>query len=228
MTTAVTLVQGVTGAGLSGTQTPVSNASNAAASQAFVNQQILYDTATVPMAVTGGTISQYSAGSGATFVIFASAGVVSSIVSVITGGTGYAVGDSFLINGGNFDARIRVTSVVGGVVQSGGLSVLFGGSGYTTGATTSSTVIPIGQRFIMLNGVLASNLLYILNSGTRNTASRRPVFANNTTGAFTVTIKLSDGAGSSIGTGVVLAQGTNNSTAQLLVTDGVTDVWTVA
>lgn len=95
MTTAVTLVQGVTGAGLSGTQTPVSNASNAAASQAFVNQQILYDTATVPMAVTGGTISQYS-------------------------------------------------------------------------------------------------------------------------------------AGSSIGTGVVLAQGTNNSTAQLLVTDGVTDVWTVA
>ena len=228
MTTAVTLVQGVTGAGLNGSQTPISNASNAAASQAYVNQQILYDTATVPMAVTGGTISQYTAGSGLQVVIFVSSGIISSIISVINGGTGYAVGDMLLVGSGNFDARVRITNVVGGVVQSGGVSVLYGGTGYTTGATVGTAIIPIGQRFITLNGILSSNLIYILNSSNYNTGSRRPVFANNTTGAFTVTVMLSNGAGGTMGTGVALTQGTNNSTAQLLVTDGVNDVWKVA
>ena len=39
------------------------------------------------------------------------------------------------------------------------------------------------------------------------------IFTNNTTGAFTVTVKLSNSADGSVGNGVVLAQGTNNSTA---------------
>jgi hypothetical protein len=226
---AVSLAQGVSAAAMPGTQTPISNASNVAATQAFVNQQILYETATVPLSgITGGTISQFSAGSGAQFVIFVVSGAISSVLSIVTGGSGYAVGDSFLVNGGNYDARLLVTNVSGGVIQSGGLQLLYGGTGYSTGATTGSTTIPIGQRFITLAGVLTSNLTYILSPGNYNTASRRPVFANNTTGAFTVTVKLSDGAGSTVGTGVVLTQGTNNSTAQLLVTDGVNDVWKVA
>ena len=228
MTTAVTLVQGVSGIPVGVSAPPISNGGSTAATQAFVNQQILYDTATVPLAVTGGTVSQFTQGTGLVVVIFASGGVISSILTVVSGGTGYAVGDMLLISGGNYDARVRVTNVVGGVVQTGGVSVLYGGSGYTTGATVPIAQIPIGQRSIVLNGVLTSNLVYILNGGGYNLGSRRPMFSNNTTGAFTTTVFLTNGAGGTIGTGVVLTQGTNNSTAQLLWCDGTNDVWKVA
>lgn len=225
---AVTLVQGVSGVPVGVGAAPIANSANAGATQAFVNQQILYDTATVPMTVTGGTISQFTAGSNLQVVIFASAGIISSIVSIVTGGTGYAVGDQLLVGAGNYDARIIVTNVVGGVVQTGGVAVLFGGSGYTTGVQAPGALIPIGQRSIILNGVLTSNLLYILNAGGYNRGSRRPMFANNTTGAFTVTVKMSNGAGGTVGTGITLTQGTSNSTAQLIFCDGVNDVWKVA
>lgn len=230
MTTGVTLVNGVSGisVGTGGSSTPVSNGATTAASQAFVNQQILYDTATVPLAVTGGVISQFTAGTGLQVVVFASGGVISSIVSIVTGGTGYAVGDSLLITAGNYDARVLITNVSAGVVQSGGVSVLYGGTGYSTGVQAPGGAIPIGQRSVVLAGVLTSNLTYILTGGGYNLGSRRPMFSNNTTGAFTTTVKLSNGAGGTLGSGVVLTQGTNNSTAQLLWCDGVNDVWKVA
>jgi hypothetical protein len=213
---------GTSGAAVTGT--PIDNTTSSATNQ-FVNTQIIRFSANVPLAVVGGTYNQGAVGSGVNFVIFSSAGVVSSVVSIIGGGTGYQVGDMLLVQGGNYDARVRVTNVVGGVVQSGGLQVLYGGTGYSTGATVQTMDVPPGQRTIVLNGTLTSNLTYILSSGTFNNASRRPVFINNTTGAFTVTVKISNGSGGSTGTGVVLPQGTSNSSSIELMTDGSTDVW---
>lgn len=208
---------GVTGTGIDNT--------TALATDAFVNQQIIRFSANVPLHITGGTYNQAVTGTGVQFVIFASGGVISSVVSVITGGINYAVGDMLLVQGGNYDARLRVTNVVGGAIQSGGLEVLYGGTGYSTGATVQAADVPPGQRTITMTGILTSNVTYILANGTFNNASRRPEFVNNTTGAFTVTVKISNGLGGSTGTGVVLPQGTNNSTAVTLMTDGSTDVW---
>lgn len=217
-TTVASTVTGVTGNGIEN--------STQLATDAFVNQQIIRFSANVPLNVAGGGIfNQAVTGTGVSFVIFVVGGTISSVVSVISGGTGYAVGDMLLVQGGNFDARVRITNVIGGVVQSGGISVLYGGTGYTTGATVQAADVPPGQRTIVLTGVLTSNITYILANGTFNNASRRPEFVNNTTGAFTVTVKISNGAGGSTGTGVVLPQGTNNSTALELMTDGSTDVW---
>jgi hypothetical protein len=216
-TTVAATVTGVTGSGVEN--------STQLATDAFVNQQIIRFSSNVPLAITGGTYNQASLGTGVSFVIFVSGGVISSVISIISGGTGYAVGDMLLVSGGNFDARVRVTNVSGGVIQSGGLQVLYGGTGYTTGATVQAMDVPPGQRTIVLTGVLTSNVTYILQSGTFLNASRRPEFVNNTTGAFTVTVKISNGAGGSTGTGVVLPQGTNSSTAVTLMTDGVNDVW---
>lgn len=195
------------------------------ATDAFVNQQIASSTANVPFPLVGGVYNQASLGTGASYVIFASGGVISSIITVINGGSGYAVGDLLLVIGGNYDAVLRVTNVSGGVIQSGGLSVIYGGTGYTTGSTTSSVPVPPGQRTVTFTGVLTSNVTFIIQNGTFLTASRRVEFNNNTTGAFTITVKLSNGAGGSVGTGVVLPQGTNNSTAVIVQTDGINDVW---
>lgn len=195
------------------------------ATNAFVNQQIASTTANVPFPVTGGVYNQASNGSGASFVILVSGGAITSVVAIVSGGTGYAVGDLLLVIGGNYDGLLRVTSVSGGVIQSAGLSVIYGGTGYTTGVTTSSIDVPPGQRTVTLTGVLTSNVTFIIQRGTFLTAARRVEFNNNTTGAFTITVKLSDGAGGSVGTGVVLPQGTNNSSALMVQTDGQNDVW---
>lgn len=206
------------------TQSRSDNSSNLATTQ-FVNQQISGAEATIPASTTGGIYNQASLGTGLQIVIFVSGGVVSSILSVVTGGTGFAVGDVLVLPAGNSDAIVRITNVVGGVVQSGGVSVVYGGSGYTTGATVAAVPVPPSQRTIIFSGVLASNLTLIVQNGTALTASRRFEVVNNTTGAFTTTVFLSNGAGGTTGNGVVVPQGTNASTAMQLFTDGVTDVW---
>lgn len=215
--TVAATVTGILGARIDNTSSLATNA--------FVNQQIASATASVPIPLASGVYNQASLGSGASFVILASGGVIGSVVALVSGGTGYAVGDLLLVASGNDDALLRVTNVSGGVIQSGGLAVLYGGTGYTTGATTGAVSVPPGQRTVFLTGALSGNVTFIIQNGTFLTASRRVQFNNNTTGAFTVTVKLSNGAGGSVGTGVVLPQGTNNSTAVLLQTDGVNDVW---
>lgn len=190
-----------------------------------INQQIAAATATIPVTTTGGIYNQASLGTGLSVVIFVSGGVVSSILSVVTGGTGYAVGDVLVLPSGNADAVVRITNVSGGVVQSGGVSVVYGGTGYTTGVTVPAVPIPAGQRTIEFSGVLTSNVTLILQNGTLLNASRKAIVANNTTGAFTSTVFISNGAGGTTGNGLVIPQGTNNNAAVLLFTDGVTDVW---
>jgi hypothetical protein len=197
--------------------------STLAASDAFVNQQIASSTATVPFPVVGGVYNQASLGTGAQLVVFATGGVVSSILTIANPGSGYAVGDLLLLPAGNSDAVVRVATVSGGGVVT--VNVIYGGTGYTTGAQVTAIDVPPGQRTVTLTGVLTSNVTFIIQRGTFLTASRRVEFNNNTTGAFTVTVFLSNGAGGTTGGGVVLPQGTNNSSALQVETDGQNDVW---
>ena len=194
------------------------------ATTSFTKQTVLAATAEIPIAsFTGGTYNFASIGTGAQLVVFASGGTVSSILTIANPGTGYQVGDCLVMVGGNGDAIVRVTSVSGGGITAA--SPIYGGTGYTTGAQLTGSPLPPGSRTANLNGVLASNATIIIPAGTFLQGARRIGFQNNTTGAFTTTVKLSNGAGGSTGTGVVLAQGTANSTSILLYTDGVTDVW---
>jgi hypothetical protein len=226
MTTAVSLVTGVSGAGV-GFQPPGSNSNNTPATTAFVNNQIAYFHATLPLSgVTGGVYNQASLGSGCTFAILSSGGVITGIATIVSGGANYVVGDMLVAQSGNYDAVVRVTSVNSGSVLT--LAVVYGGTGYTNGLQATANQIPPGSRFVPIFGALTSNMTIIIANGPSLTFSRSPIFANNTSGAFTVTVLLSNGAGGTVGTGVVLTQGSNNSTAQLVVTDGQSDVWKVA
>jgi hypothetical protein len=194
------------------------------ATDAFVNQQNAAAVATVPAAnVIGGVYNQATLGSGAQVVVFVSGGVVQSILAVAVPGTGYAVGDLLILPAGNQDAIIRVATVSGSGIATA--SIVYGGSGYTTGVQVPVMAVPPGRRAVVFTGTLTSNLTFIIQNGTYLTASREVEFANNTTGAFTVTVFLSNGAGGHTGNGVVLPQGTNNSTALSVYTDGVNDVW---
>lgn len=204
------------------TQNPLDN-STLLATDAFVNQQNSRATATVPFVLTGGIYNQASRGSGAQIVIFATGGVVNGVLTVVNPGNGYAVGDLMILPGGNYDAIVRVTGVSAGGVTS--VSIPYGGTGYVTGIISTAIDVPPGRRTVTFTGALTSNVTFIIQNGTFNTASRSVEFNNNTTGAFTVTVFLSNGAGGTIGNGVVLPQGSNNSTAMLVQTDGVNDVW---
>lgn len=204
---------------------PRSDNSTFIATTAFVNQQISGLNSSIPVATTGGIYNQASLGSGLMLSITTTSGVVSGISAVTAGGSGYAVGDVLVIPAGNVDAIVRVTSVVSGVVQSGGVAIVYGGTGYANSGAAPAVLIPPGQKSISFTGALTSNVTLIIQNGTFLTASRKPWVANNTTGAFTATVFLSNGAGGTTGNGVVLPQGTNNSTGILLYTDGVTDVW---
>jgi hypothetical protein len=191
----------------------------------FVKRSILAATAAIPITnFTGGTYNFATTGTGASFAVLTSGGAISSVITVVSGGSGgYQVGDCLIMVGGNGDALLRVTGVSGGAVTSA--SILYGGTGYVGSLQLSGIPLPPGARTGLLSGTLTSNALIIIPAGTYLQGGRRIAFANNTTGAFTTTVKLSNGSGGSTGTGVVLPQGTANSTSILLYTDGQNDVW---
>ncbi len=218
-------ITGVAISNSTGVTQPTTDNSTLLATDAFVNQQIIRSTETVPITLTGGVYNQATLGTGFSPVIFASGGVVQSILTIVNPGSGYAVGDLITLAGGNDDATLRVATLSGSGVAS--VTVLYGGTGYTTGVQVMGTPIPPGDRNVVFTGTLTSNVTFIIAAGTYNTASRRPSFANNTTGNFTVTVFLSNGADGTTGTGYVLPQGTANSTSVLLQTDGETDVWPI-
>ena len=200
--------------------------SNLIATDSFAKRSILASSATIPINVNvggGGVYNFQTAGTGAQLVIFATGGVVQSIPAVAAGGAGYQVGDCLILAGGNGDALAYVSSVSSGAITAA--LVLYGGTAYTTGATLVGMALPPGSRTGALTGALTSNATIIIPAGTYLQGGRRIGFQNNTTGAFTVTVQLSNGAGGSTGTGTVLVQGSNNSTSELLYTDGQNDVW---
>lgn len=199
--------------------------SNQVATSAFVRQSILAASATVPINIIGGggTYNFASIGTNALFGVTTSGGALATISSVVTPGTGYQVGDCLVMLGGNGDAVVYVTAVSGGGVTAA--TVLYGGTGYSGTPQLSGSALPPGSRTGLISGTLTSNATIIVPAGTFLAGGRRFSFANNTTGAFTITAKLSNGTGGSTGTGVVLPQGTANSTSIIIYTDGVTDLW---
>jgi hypothetical protein len=210
--------------GVTATEQGYLDNSSLVATNSFVKRSILAATGTIPIAnVTGGTYNFQTTGSGTQIVVLASGGSITSVLTVAVPGSGYQVGDCLLMVGGNGDAILRVTSLSGSGVA--GASVVYGGTGYTTGAQLAGMPLPPGSRDGVITGTLTSNLTIIIPAGTYLQGSRRIVFNNNTTGAFTTTVKLSNGSGGSTGTGVVLPQGTNNSSSAILYTDGQNDVW---
>jgi hypothetical protein len=196
----------------------------------FTNNSIIRAGATSPIVIAGGTYNYASLGTGLNVVVLVSGGTVESILTLVSGGTGYAVGDVLYLSGGNSDAVIRITNVSGGVVQSGGVQILYGGTGYTTGAQLTAIQPPIDARnTLTLTGALTSNAQFILQAGTFLTASHQLIINNNTTGAFTVNFCMSNGSDAcNGGPAVTVPQGTNNSCATIIQKDGETGIWLAA
>ncbi len=190
---------------------------------AFVKQLILARTAYVPMTITGGTYNFATAGIGAIFGVTTSSGAIASVTGIVAGGTGYQVGDVITMVGGNGDGLLYVSSVSSGAVTAA--TVFYGGTGYSGTPQLSGSPLPAGSRTASLSGTLTSNATIVIPNGTYLAGARRIGFQNNTTGAFSITVKLSDGLGGSTGTGFTLPQGSGNNTSLLAYTDGVSDVW---
>ena len=210
--------------GNSSTNTNSYDASVQVATDAFVQNALLLSMATQPLAITGGTYSFQPAGSPSYPVIncTASAGAVVSCV-VFSGGSGFAVGDMFVPAGGNHDALLRVATVSGSAVAS--IGVVYGGTGYTTQSGIGSSATSAIPYTFLLSGTLTSNATIIMNSGTYQTASQQWFLANNTTGAFTVTVCVSNGSDAcTAGRSAVIPQGANNSRLVGVQTDGVLNV----
>ena len=172
------------------------------------------------------TFSFASVGSGGLFTFSsASGGVLTSNPSISFGGYGWQVGDLCTVGGGNNDAVILVTSVASGAITVAVL--LYGGSGYYQSSYTNAPVYPQRSwafRYTLTGALTASNTI-ILSPGALLTRSDYFSFVNNTTGAYTVTVKIGTSSGTSTGTGVVVQQGISSRTPALIATDGVTDVW---
>lgn len=200
-------------------------------SDAFVNSEIIRSKSTIPLNITGGTYNFESLGSGLTVVPFSSGGVLSSFLTIATAGTGYAVGDVFIVQAGNRNAFVVVNTIGAGgsVPATGDLTILYGGTGYITGGSPVAMFVSqnAGNTFT-LTGSLSSNALFILNTSSYIAGGNQLVVNNNTTGAYTVQFKTSDGADGSIGTGVFIPQGASNSCATFIQKDGVNDIWLAA
>jgi hypothetical protein len=210
--------------GVSATEQGYLDNSTLIATDSFVKRSILAATAAIPLTgITGGTYNFASIGTGASFAVLTSGGAISEVLAIAAAGASYQVGDCLIMVGGNGDAIVLVTAVSSGGVSTA--TVLYGGTGYSGSPQLSGSALPPGSRTGELSGTLTSNATIIIPAGNYLQGARRISFDNNTTGAFTVTVKLSNGSGGSTGTGVVLPQGTNNSTSMLLYTDGVNDVW---
>lgn len=232
-TTAITTSGAVTfngvtnlGSNTSATTQNYLSSSNLVATAAFVRQSILASQATIPINIIGGggTYNFASIGTGAIFGVTTSSGAIATVSSIVAGGSGYQVGDCLVMQGGNGDAVVYVTGIGGGGAVTTA-TVLYGGTNYTGTPQLTGSPLPPGSRTGNVNGTLTSNATVIVPAGTFLAGARRFGFQNNTTGNFTVTIKLSNGAGGSTGTGVVLPQGTGNNTSLMIYTNGVTDVW---
>src|SRR5208282_870553 len=161
------------------------------------------------------------AGTGALVNFTAVAGAITSITIWIPFvGSGYKAGDIVTVAAGNYDAQILVTAVTSGVPSSG--VILYGGTGYVSGTSTAlppNVSIPFTFLF---SGLLTGNLVILFTYGSLLSQSNQYIVCNNTTGAYTITVGVSNSTntGASGGRTVVCPQGTNNSSSIFLQTDG--------
>lgn len=206
-----------------GTPTATTNpnagdASTQIATDAFVQAANLLAMSTVPMTIAAGTYSFASQASAPVILnVTASGGAVTS-ASVFNGGVGFAVGDLVTPNFGNFDALLRVATVSGTAALT--MTVVYGGTGYTSQIGASSAVASTIPYTFLLSGVLSGNVTILATGGTYRTASQQWYFANNTTGNYTVTVSASVNNAPAGGRVAVIPQGTNNSRLVGVQTDG--------
>lgn len=212
------------------TTQPTLDNSTLISTDAFVNSSIIRAEATSPITITGGTYNYASLGSGMQVVVLALSGPVTEILTLVSGGSGYADGDVLYLSGGNHDAIVQVTNEVGGVVQPGGVAILYGGTGYISSSQATGIQPQLDARnTITLTGALTSDATFIFQSGTFLTSSHQLIINNNTTGSHTVTFCQTNGADAcNGGPSVVIPQGSNNSCASIIQKDGETGIWFAA
>ena len=146
----------------------------------FVNNAMQLAQSTIPLSnITGGTYSFASLGSLGTVTYVATAGVVTSLTSFDVPGTGYIVGDILTIGSGNGDCCIAVASLSGSGILTG--TILYGGTGYTSGTSISLIDTRSIPSSITLNGTLTSDATFLVTNGTYLTQSNQWNIANNTT-----------------------------------------------
>ncbi len=204
------------------TATTVSNvydSSSQLATNAFVQNALLLSMATVPMTITAGT---YSFASAATIPVILNTSVSGGVIqsaSVVSGGTGFAVGDLIYVHGGNNDAIFVVATLSGSAAQT--VTLVYGGTGYTASVTAATDISSAVPYTFLLSGALTGDVTIIATSGTYFNASQQWYFANNTTNAHTVTVCVSNGSDAcSSGRTAIIPQGSANSRIVGVQTDG--------
>jgi len=195
------------------------------ATDAFAVRLTNLQMATIPISgITGGTYSFNSAGTGALANYTASGGTITSVLVWIPSGSGYQAGDLITFQAGNYDSLVLITAVTSGQPTAG--TILYGGTGYTSGTSIAETGANAVQFTFLLSGTLTSNVTFVNQYGSYLTTGNQWLWANNTTGAFTVTVCQAASAGSQScgGRTVLIPQGTNNSSMMFIQTDGVANV----
>src|SRR5208282_1109710 len=215
------LTTGITAA----TNAIASDASTQVATDAFVQLALDLSMATAPINLGGlgpATLSFSCLGTGAKVNYTASGGAVTAITIWIPFvGSGYLAGDLVIVAGGNYDALLLITAVAGGGYPTAD-SILYGGTGYTSGTSNANLPNTSLPFTFLLSGALAGNITLLMTAGTYLTQSNQWIFCNNTTGAYTVTVAESNSTntGAAGGRSVILPQGTNNSRSLFLQGDG--------
>jgi len=195
------------------------------ATDAFAVRLTNLQMATIPISgITGGTYSFNSAGTGALANYTAAGGTITNVLVWIPSGSGYQAGDLITFQAGNYDSLVLITAVTSGQPTAG--TILYGGTGYTSGTSIAETGANAVQFTFLLSGTLTSNVTFVNQYGSYLTTGNQWLWANNTTGAFTVTVCQAASAGSQScgGRTVLIPQGTNNSSMMFIQTDGVANV----
>ncbi len=193
---------------------------------AFVVRTTNLQMGTSPMSgITGGTYSFNSACTGTTANLTASGGAVTSILVWIPLGSGCQVGDVVTFQAGNYDSLIQITAVNGSNQPTAG-TILYGGTGYSSGTSIAESGANGVQFTFLLSGTLTSNATFVMPFGSYLSTSNQWIWANNTTGSFTVTVCQAASVGSNTcgGRSVLIPQGSTNSNSQYIQTDGVANV----
>src|SRR5208337_5038619 len=143
------------------------------ATDSFVIRSVDLQMGTAVMSgITGGTYSFDSQGTGALMNYTAPAGAITSITTWIPSvGSGYAIGDIITPQAGNYDALVVITGVNTGVPYSG--TILYGGTGYSSGTSVVQTGANAVQFNFVLNGTLTSNAQFIMPYGSYLTTSNQ-------------------------------------------------------
>ena len=136
-------------------------------------------------------------------------------------GSGYKAGDLVSVAGGNNDAILAISAVGGAGYPTSGV-ILYGGTGYTSGTGAAIPALSSIPFTFLFSGALSGNIEFLMTPGTYQTQSNQWIFCNNTTGAYTITIAVSNSTntGAAGGRTVVIPQGTNNSSSTFIQTDG--------